>query len=196
MLPSSLTIALPAWLRRELARADAPEPTDVGRMAWVLGLVEASVGRGDGGPFAAAVFDGDGSAPLAAAVNLVLASRTAIAHAEMLALALAQQRVGAASLADTGVQAVLVTSTEPCAMCLGASLWSGLVRVVCGARGEDAEAIGFDEGPKPHDVATALAARGIALQRDVLRERARNVLASYREAGLPVYGGRREGSGS
>ena len=32
----------------------------------------------------------------------------------------------------------LVTTTEPCAMCLGAIPWSGLSSVVCGARDQDA----------------------------------------------------------
>ena len=40
----------------------------------------------------------------------------------------------------------LFTSCEPCAMCLGASLWSGVKRMVCGATKDDAQAIGFDEG--------------------------------------------------
>jgi tRNA(Arg) A34 adenosine deaminase TadA len=189
MLPSSLEIALPAWLRQELARAAAPEATDEARMAFVLGLVEAGLRRRDGGPFAAAVFDGEAREPLAAAVNLVLSAGTAVAHAELLALALAQQRLGSASLAEAGVRAVLVTSTEPCAMCLGACLWSGIGRVVCSARGEDAEAIGFDEGAKPADLEAALAARGILLRRDVLHQRGQGVLRAYRDAGGPIYGG-------
>ena len=40
----------------------------------------------------------------------------------------------------------MVASTQPCAMCLGATPWSGIRRLVCGARDEDAEEIGFDEG--------------------------------------------------
>jgi tRNA(Arg) A34 adenosine deaminase TadA len=192
MLPSSVEITLPAWVQ-ELARAEAPAPTDEARMAWVLRLAEQSIGRGDGGPFAAAVFDRRTGELCSAAVNLVFAARTAVAHAELLALALAQQRLRTADLAEVGCDAELVTSTEPCTMCLGASVWSGVTRVVCGARGEDAEAIGFDEGPKPADFTTALAMRGITVRRDVLRERARHVLRSYRAAAGPLYGPRRGG---
>jgi tRNA(Arg) A34 adenosine deaminase TadA len=42
----------------------------------------------------------------------------------------------------------MVVSTEPCALCLGAIPWSGIRRLVCGARDEDARSIGFDEGEK------------------------------------------------
>ena len=50
----------------------------------------------------------------------------------------------------------LVTSCEPCSMCLGAITWSGIRGLACGARGSDAESIGFDEGPKPENWETAL----------------------------------------
>ena len=44
----------------------------------------------------------------------------------------------------------LVASTEPCAQCFGATPWSGVRRLVCGARGsEDARAIGFERGTEP-----------------------------------------------
>ena len=70
----------------------------------------------------------------------------------MVAIALAQQAIGSYDLGGEGRPIhELVTSTEPCAMCLGAIPWSGVRRVLCGARGEDACEIGFDEGAKPAD---------------------------------------------
>jgi len=45
-------------------------------------------------------------------------------------------------------------------------------QVLCGARDEDARAVGFDEGAKPPDWAAALRERGITVKRDVLRDEA------------------------
>jgi tRNA(Arg) A34 adenosine deaminase TadA len=75
-------------------------------------------------------------------------------------------------------------------MCLGAICWSGIRHLICGARGSDAEAIGFDEGPKPKNWATALEQRGITVTRDIGRSKATQVLQSYVEQGGKVYNGR------
>lgn len=72
-------------------------------------------------------------------------------------------------------------------MCLGAIPWSGLRRVGCGAHGEDAAAIGFDEGAKPADWLGALQQRGIEVARDVLRDEARAVLQQYARTGGRIY---------
>ncbi|MCK7474293.1 MAG: hypothetical protein MZV49_13640 [Rhodopseudomonas palustris] len=43
-----------------------------------------------------------------------------------------------------------MTSSQPCLMCLGATLWSGVTRLTYGAAAADVTAIlGFDEGPLP-----------------------------------------------
>ena len=74
-------------------------------------------------------------------------------------------------------------------MCLGAVPWSGVRRLVCGAREEDAAAVGFDEGEKPAAWVAALERRGIAVVRDVCRRDAADVLKAYRAAGSPIYNG-------
>jgi tRNA(Arg) A34 adenosine deaminase TadA len=89
----------------------------------------------------------------------------------------------------------LVSSTEPCAMCLGAIPWSGVRGLVCGARDEDARAAGFDEGTKPANWAKALDERGIEVVRDVLRDEAREVLRSYVSGGGTIYNARMGGLG-
>jgi tRNA(Arg) A34 adenosine deaminase TadA len=125
-------------------------------------------------------------------VNVVVPSNCSVAHAEVLAIVAAQQAVGHYDLGAEGMPACeLVTSTEPCAMCLGAVVWSGVRSLVCGAREEDATSVGFDEGPKPADWAAALAARGIAVTRDVLRDESAAVLRQYAESGGPIYNSRR-----
>jgi hypothetical protein len=59
--------------------------------------------------------------------------------------------------------------------------------VVCGARDEDARAIGFDEGAKPHNWVNSLEDRGISIRRDVLREQAKAVLLEYSTRGGLIY---------
>jgi tRNA(Arg) A34 adenosine deaminase TadA len=79
----------------------------------------------------------------------------------------------------------LITSCEPCAMCFGAVPWSGVTSIVCGARKEDAEAAGFDEGDKPDLWVASLQQRGIEVRQDVLRDEAAQVLRAYAaQAGL------------
>jgi tRNA(Arg) A34 adenosine deaminase TadA len=175
----------PDWLDR------VPRPqldrgaSDDARMAWVVELVERQVHERTGGPFAAAVFSGRSGEVLGCGVNRVEATSACVAHAEVFALAEAGQTVGSYSL--NGEAAVLVTSTEPCAMCLGAVGWSGVERVVCGAADADARAIGFDEGDKPADWAAALEQRGITVVAGVHRARIRAVMDRYAAQGGTVY---------
>jgi tRNA(Arg) A34 adenosine deaminase TadA len=154
----------------------------------VIELARTNVARQTGGPFGAAVFDSETGEVIAAGVNLVVSAHAALAHAEMLAISLAGQ---ALESFDLGVRATeLVSSTEPCAMCLGAIPWSGVRRLVCGARDEDARRIGFDEGDKPADWIGLLRRRGIEVVRDVFRSEATAVLDEYARAGGPIYNGR------
>lgn len=159
--------------------------TDAERMGLVVRLAQVNVDIG-GGPFAAAVFDDVTGEVRSVGVNLVVPSRTAVAHAEMVAIALAGVGGGSFDLSVPG-PATLVSSTEPCAMCLGAVAWSGVHRLVCGARDSDARAIGFDEGHKPPDWLDGLARRGIEVVLDVCRDTAAAVLHAYAAAGNPIY---------
>jgi hypothetical protein len=61
---------------------------------------------------------------------------------------------------------------------------------MCGARGSDAEAVGFDEGPKPANWITELEQRGIVVIRDIGRTDASMVLQRYVKNGGEVYNGR------
>jgi tRNA(Arg) A34 adenosine deaminase TadA len=115
----------------------------------------------------------------------VVEQRSSLLHAEVAAIAFAQSRVGSHTLAIGRYE--LVTSSEPCAQCLGATVWSGVRRIVCGARASDAEAIGFDEGPRRDDWVLQLEARGISVVRGVLEDDAREVLLAYRDQGGVIY---------
>jgi len=162
-------------------------------MRLAIKLAELNVEHQTGGPFGAGIFELKSGRLVAAGVNLVESSNCSIAHAEMLAIAIAQRLVGCYDLGiEEGAAYELVTSTEPCAMCLGAIPWSGVRSVVCGARDEDARSIGFDEGPKPGNWVKSLESRGIRVLRDVLREEARAVLLDYEKRGGLIYNARRK----
>lgn len=157
-------------------------------MEFAIELANQNIGHQTGGPFGAAIFETHSWELVGVGVNLVETSNCSILHAEMVAIALAQRAVGSYDLAAGGrLHHELATSTEPCAMCLGAIPWSGVRRVLCGARGEDACEIGFDEGAKPADWVGELNKRGIEVTRDILRDEARAVLKRYAQTGGTVY---------
>ena len=186
-LPSGMGWKLPAWTR-DLVHPKQRFAGVSERMEVAVELSRRNVTERTGGPFGAAVFDMATGQPLALGVNLVVATSSAAAHAEVVAVCLAGQRVGNYDLsAGNGGPTELVTSCSPCAMCLGAVPWSGVSRVVIGAREEDARSVGFDEGNRPADWVEGLQRRGIEVVQDVLRAEAVAVLRDYVTVGGLVY---------
>ena len=185
----TLTIDNPPWLDGVVDR-ERRYVTDEDRMRLTLALARENVVRETGGPFGAAVFESATGRLVAAGVNNVVRLGASPLHGEMVALMLAQQRLGSFTLAAPGFPAhELVSSCELCAMCLGAVLWSGAKRVVSAADREDAMSLGFDEGPVFPESYRYLEDRGIEIVRGVLREEGRAVLRLYRERGGKIYGG-------
>ena len=185
-----ITLHQPAWIHEHLANLPGQVADDTERMALAIELARLNTEHGTGGPFGAAVFESSGRL-VAVGVNVVVPDSCSFAHAEMTALGAAQQRLKTYDLGAEGLpQHELVTSTEPCAMCMGAVPWSGVRRLVCGARDEDARAVGFDEGPKIAEWPKELQARGIAVVRDVLRDEAAGVLRGYADGGGRIYNSR------
>jgi tRNA(Arg) A34 adenosine deaminase TadA len=181
---SQVVIRLPDWIPRELdlSRTYA---SDDDKMALVVELAERNIRHG-GGPFGAAVLDQNG-ALLAVGANWVVSQHSSLLHAEVSAILFAQARLGTHRLGLSYHE--LVASSEPCAQCLGATVWSGVRRLVCGAPASAAEAIGFDEGPRPADWVDQLEHRGIAVTTGVLAGRARSVLDAYAANGGAIYNG-------
>jgi tRNA(Arg) A34 adenosine deaminase TadA len=185
-------IEIPEWIGGFLASRPEVFASVEDRMRLVIALARENVERQTGGPFGAAVFDVKGSL-VAPGVNIVVTRNCSILHAEMIAIALAQKKLGRYDIGDEGRSTYeLVTSTEPCAMCFGAIPWSGVTRLVCGGRDEDARRIGFDEGPKLSNWEDALEKRGIHVVRSVLREEAVEVLDLYARLGGPIYNAKRK----
>lgn len=190
----SINIKLPDWIDDFVNSWDDDFETVEKRMRFVIACAKRSVSCRSGGPFAAAVFDCSTDTLIAPGVNLVTTQCCSSAHAEIVALSCAQQTLGRFDLSDGGrVQYELVTSTAPCAMCLGAIPWSGVTRLVCGARDADARGVGFDEGAKVTDWITQLGNRGIDVLTDICREEAASVLRSYASEGGIIYNSRSSG---
>jgi tRNA(Arg) A34 adenosine deaminase TadA len=187
-----VTLRLPSWVDELLAEPDRGYPSVEDRMRLAIELSRSSIHHGTGGPFGAAIFDRETNKLLAPGANLVLASGCSVAHAEMIAIMIAQQLVGNFDLGDEGQSPYeLVASTEPCSMCLGMVPWSGVRHLVCGVLVPGAAEIGFDEGPKPAEWVKSLEERGITVVRDVCRGEAASVFRQYAEMGGEIYNARR-----
>jgi len=179
-------IELPKWLDSYLEDWPDPLQTAEQRMHLAVSLSAENVRHGTGGPFGAIVIEDQSGRLLGAGVNLVTTLELSMAHAEMVALSMAQSAISNWNLgAKTDVQ--LVTSCEPCAMCFGAVPWSGVTSLVWGAGKEDAESAGFDEGDKPSNWMQTLHKRGIQTQSDLLRDEAAAVLARYANKAGTIY---------
>jgi guanine deaminase len=107
-------------------------------LARAIALATENVAAG-GGPFGAVIVrDGE---LVAEGQNRVTANLDPTAHAEVMAIRAACQATGDFSLAGM----TLYTSCEPCPLCLSASLWARLDRVVFAADRDDAARGGFDD---------------------------------------------------
>jgi tRNA(Arg) A34 adenosine deaminase TadA len=108
---------------------------------WLHAVVEratANVADG-GGPFAALVVRGD--EVVADGVNRVTRDLDPTAHAEVVAIRAACRALRSHVLAGT----VLVSSCEPCPLCLAAALWARVDAVLYAADRHDAAEGGFDD---------------------------------------------------
>jgi len=177
--PLHLCLDLPEWAVAELGRMPEHLPALEARMAAVLRFARLNWQRQTGGPFAAGVFERDSGRLIVIGVNRVVPLLCSSAHAEVMALSLAQRHLGVYDLGGPGLPAhQLVVNWSPCAMCFGAVLWSGIRSLVIAGAGPQLEEItGFDEGPMPPQWRFELEKRGIELIENVLREEA---LADFR----------------
>jgi tRNA(Arg) A34 adenosine deaminase TadA len=185
----TVRIELPEWVGG-FVDWERRYASDEEKMRLAIALSRENVLRGTGGPFGAAIFERETGRPVAVGVNSVVRLNNCTLHGEMVAFMMAQARLGCFSLhARGGPTHELVTSCEPCAMCLGATLWSGVRRVVCGAHRDDARRLDFEEGPVFPESHAYLEARGIEIVHGVLRNEANEVLELYRARKGTIYNG-------
>jgi tRNA(Arg) A34 adenosine deaminase TadA len=184
MLPLQIHLTLPPRID-EVADESRTYLTDEERVGLAIELSKQNVERSHGGPFGAAVFNAAGRL-ISVGVNRVVAQTCSVAHAEMMAYMMAQQRLAAFRLNEQGGHYILASSAQPCCQCFGATIWAGIDELLIGARSEDVEQLtDFDEGPLPTDWVGELQRRNITVRRDILRDQARAVLASYSTTGTP-----------
>ncbi|HTK25381.1 MAG TPA: nucleoside deaminase [Pyrinomonadaceae bacterium] len=113
--------------------------TDKKFMQRAIELAERGMDANSGGPFGCVIAK-DGEI-IGEGCNRVTSTNDPTAHAEIIAIREACQRLGAFQLDGC----VVYTSCEPCPMCLGAIYWARPERVYFACTREDAANIGFDD---------------------------------------------------
>jgi guanine deaminase len=139
-------------------------------MARAIELAIENVRSGQGGPFGAVVVK-EGHI-IAEGANRVTATNDPTAHAEVLAIRHACQKLGLFELKTCE----LYTSCEPCPMCMGAIYWARLTRVYFGSFAGDASKAGFDDSFIYREIAQPHGQRNIPMIQ-MMREEA---LAAFR----------------
>ncbi|MCB0354910.1 MAG: nucleoside deaminase [Bdellovibrionales bacterium] len=171
----SFAIEYPRWVE---SRLDFSErfTTDDERMALVMRLATQQAIAHTGGPFTAAVFDGDRL--VSVGMNLVEVTKNPMLHGPIVALMKAHEVSGLMDLgADRRSQYALYTGCQPCGMCTAAILLSGIPRLVYGASEKDVEAILDMERASPD----------LGLLREAGVEIVGNVLAAEGVRALQAY---------
>ncbi len=136
------------------------------------------------GPFLAAIYDEKGNL-IAKAANSVVQDGCSHCHAEMNAIKKAEQKLGTFDLAPHNLS--LYVTSEPCIMCLGGIMWSGIKAVYYGVPSNRVEKItGFDEGFKP-DWLEEFKKRGITVYGNLASQAGEEILSAYVREGHKVY---------
>lgn len=193
---SELLITLPPWVKVVYkSNKDKEFKSDEDMIALAVEISAQNVAEETGGPFGCAIFERDAktgvSKLFACGANRVVTLNNSTLHAEMMAIQFAQKKLQTFSMKEGGVEGkeyVLCTSCEPCCMCLGGTLWSGVSELICSAAKPDAEKIGFNEGPVFPESYQQLEEAGIKVKRGVLRAKGAAVLEKYGQTGV-IYNG-------
>lgn len=136
------------------------------------------------GPFYAEIYDENGRF-IAGASNSVIEEGCSICHAEVNALKKAHLIYREYNLAPKNL--TIYVNAEPCMMCLGAIMWSGVRTVFYSVPSSDVERItGFDEGFKP-DWLREFKKRGIMVFGNIEAEAGKKVLEKYVALGKEIY---------
>jgi tRNA(Arg) A34 adenosine deaminase TadA len=118
-------------------------------------LSKQGMAGGKGGPFGCVVVRGDEI--VGEGINRVTSTNDPTAHAEVVAIRNACEKMGSFQLTDCEVY----TSCEPCPMCLGAIYWARPARVVYANTKEEAAAIEFDDDFIYHEITAKMSDRKI-----------------------------------
>ena len=188
----SLEITLPDWAIAENEALPEFIPDLEERMRVAIRFSRLNFENQTGGPFAAGIFEKKTGKVVLVGVNRVVPLNMSSAHAEIVAITLAQQKLDTFDLGGPGMpEYQLVVNGRPCAMCFGSIPWSGIRSVVVGASGDQIEELTrFDEGPIHPNWKSELEKRGIEVIEDVLAQEACAVFRDFGDSDEPVYNGR------
>lgn len=136
------------------------------------------------GPFLAAIYD-DKYNLIAQMPNSVILDCNCLNHAEMNTIKEAQKKLNSYDLSTFNLS--IYITAEPCIMCAGAIMWSGIKKVFYGVSSKDVEEItGFDEGYKPEWM-KQFKKRNILVCGNIEEEIGKNVLKQYVQSGKTIY---------
>lgn len=148
----------------------------------VIAEAKAGVVRGHGGPFGAVV--ARNGRPLAAAHNTVLRDADPTAHAEVNAIRKAAKKAGRPHLRGC----VLITTSEPCPLCLAAAYWAGLAGIYYCLPKSVAARQGFSDAFIYHELGKPLRSRSIKEVRfGGSRDAVLEVFRDWRRRGGKLY---------
>ena len=141
------------------------------------------------GPFAAAVYD-DKENLVVKVANSVVNELCSNNHAEMNAIKAAEDKFGTYDLAPYNLK--LYVTAEPCMMCLGGIMWSGIKEVYYSVPSKSVEKItGFDEGFKQNWM-DEFKKRGIGVYGNIEPEMGKNILKDYVDQQRVIYSPKRK----
>lgn len=143
-------------------------------MREAIGQSQSGMDHNEGGPFGAIVVK-DGVV-VGRGNNRVTSTNDPTAHAEIIAIRDACQRLGSYQLDGC----VIYTSCEPCPMCLGAIYWARPQQVFFGCTREDAAKIGFDDDFIYEEMVLPVGERSIPMKQ-FLREEAHAVFEKWQK---------------
>ena len=136
------------------------------------------------GPFVAAIYDKENNL-ITKTTNSVVNETCSHNHAEMNAIKEVEKIYGTYDLSQYNLS--LYITAEPCMMCIGAIMWSGIKNVFYGIPSKKVEEItGFDEGFKP-DWIEEFRKRGITVYGNIEPELGEKALKEYIKNGHKVY---------
>lgn len=141
-------------------------------------LALRNIQHNSGGPFGAVTVNTVTKKIIGFGIN-ASTNGGSIFHAEVLAIWDGLRSLSVSSYSDQKDPITLVTSSSPCAMCLGAIFWSGLKTLITGAPTSEVTKLGFDEGYLPKNIKLQCKKRGITLIPNILVEQCVDVLSQY-----------------
>lgn len=141
------------------------------------------------GPFYAEIYDENGNFVVSSS-NSVVEDNCALYHAEVNTLKKAFEKYKQYDLSPQNL--TIYINAEPCIMCAGALMWSGVKTIYFGVPSKDVERItGFDEGYKPNWV-REFKKRGITVYGSIEKATGEKVLQDYVNSGKEIYKPSRE----